>query len=90
MVLTIVSIIIGLAVLSQLYFFLKTLRNIKLFKKVVPTIDGLKTIKVYLPQTNDLSAEQILAQKDKHMLAPDQRIAENEFFDHVVKSSNKL
>jgi|GEM_PF-1583035 len=84
-----VSVIIGLAMLFQLYFFLKTLGKIRSFKKSIPRTAGLSTMKVYVPQDTTLNAEQILAQKEKHAIKPEQRISEESFFDHLVKSPKK-
>jgi len=84
-----ISVIIGLAMLFQLYFFLKTLGKIRSFKKSVPRTAGLSTIRVYVPQGTTLNAEQILAHKDKHAIRPEQRISEESFFDHLVKSPKK-
>jgi len=81
--------VIAIIILFQLYIFLKTMGKIKSFKKAIPPVEGLTTVKVYLPQESDLNAEQILARKEKHMLTPDQRISEDSFYDHLVKSSTR-
>lgn len=82
-----ICILIGLVVLLQLYFVLKGLNKIRSFKKALPPAEGLTALKFYILKGSTLSAEQILAKKDLHMMRPDQRISEERFFEHLAKAS---
>jgi len=81
-----VSVLIGVVVLIQLYFVLKGLNKVRSFKKAIPPAEGLAALKFYISRGSSLTAEQILAKKDLHAMRPEQRISEERFFEHLVKT----
>lgn len=91
---TIIFIVVGIGLIAlgmQIYFFLKSMQQAKSLTQLIPPSVDLKTVKVYLPDQNEgnLDSEKVLAEKHKHVVSPDDRISEDSFFDHVIRSENK-
>lgn len=88
----ITAIVIGIGLIAvgmQLYFFLKTLRQSKSLTKLIPPVKDLKTVKVFVPDQENLDSEEVLLKKHKHVLSPEQRISEESFFEHLIRSEGK-
>lgn len=86
------AIVIGIGLVAvgmQLYFFFKVLGQSKSLTKLVPPVKSLKTVKVFVPDQENLDSETVLSQKHKHALSPEQRISEESFFEHLIRSEEK-
>lgn len=88
----ITAIVIGIGLIAvgmQLYFFLKTLGQSSSLTKLIPPVKDLKTVKVFVPDSEELDSEKVLSKKHKHVVSPEQRISEESFFEHLVRSEEK-
>lgn len=88
----IIAIVIGIGLIAvgmQLYLFMKSMRQAKSLTQLIPPVKELKTVKVYAPDQDKLDSEKVLAQKHKHVISPDERISEESFFEHLVRSEEK-
>lgn len=87
-----IAIVIGIGLIAvgmQLYFFLKTLGQSKSLTRLVPPVKELKTVKVFVPDQDNLDSEEVLQKKHKHVVSPEQRIPEESFFEHLIRSEEK-